>query len=269
VSDILEGGKQVWKIDRLMREDTNRLDQMSIWDGKMLMSVDIYMDDAEELQAAKDKLNSPQQGAKTVRPLKMDLSPVGLSKQVQQMNIAGERMMDTWAWGYILDVDPGKDAPPAKLQAVKANLIVQDYGIAMAHVVDVYNQTEFWQSEMKNGLGPDPQWYEFEFGEHDEEGNYQQVFLEWKDGYAVIVSISDRGNKDESANPCRYLYYLDHRSMRQINPQVSVRPGSFNGKWSFTPGSRSIEMQVVLRVDEDFGICACCVSCVCRATPTC
>ena len=236
-----------------MREDTNRLDRLSIWDGKMLMSVNIYMDEMEELQAAKDKMDSTDDGVKVIRALNIDLSPAGLSKQPVQMNIAGERMMDTWAWGYVLDIDEGKDNPPAKLQAVRANLIVQDYGVAMAHVVDVQNQTEVCQSETKNGNGPDPQWYEFEFGEYDEEGNYQQLFVEWKVGFAVIVSISDRGNKDESANPCRYLYYLDHRSTRQINPQVSVRPGSFNGKWSFTPGSRSIELQVVLRVDEDFG----------------
>jgi len=243
----------VWKVDRLMREDTTRLDHLAIWDGKMLLTIDILMDEAEALQSGKDKLGGRNKATEEIRILNVDLSPGGVSKQAQQMNMAAERMMETWAWGYILEIAQDKKSTPAKLTGVKCKLVVQDYAIAMIHVVDVINQTEKWQSEIKTGMGPDEQWYEFEFGEFDEEGNYQQVFVQWEDGYAVIVSISDRGVKDESANPCRFLYYLDHRPQRQLNPQMVARPGSFNGKWSFTPGSRSVEMQVLLRVDQNFG----------------
>lgn len=243
----------VWKIDRLMREDTTRLDHLAIWDGKMLLQVDIFMDDLEALQAEKDKENGVNDPASEIRVLNVDLSPVGITKQSAQMNISSERMVDTWAWGYILDISQGKQNAPAKLQAVKAKLVVQEYGIAMVHVVDVINQTEKFVSELKPGLGPDEQWYDFEFGEYDEEGNYQQVLVEWEDGFAVVVSISDRGSKDDSQTPCRFVYFLDHRPTRAINPQVKVRPGSFNGKWHFTPASRSAELQVLLRVDASFG----------------
>ena len=245
--------KLVWKIDRLMREDTTRLDHLNIWDGKMLLNVDIFMDAMEELQAEKDKLAGHDDGVKKTRAMNVDLSPGGISKESQLMNVSNERMMDTWAWGYILEITQSEDHPPAKLQSVKAKLVVQEYAIAMVHIVDVINHTEMWQSEIKSGMGADAQWYEFEFSEQDEEGNILPMFVEWQDGYAVHVSVSDRGHKDDSVDPCKISYFLDHRTQRQLNPQMLAKPGSCNGKWHFTPGSRSVEIQVVLRVDQDFG----------------
>ncbi len=243
----------VWKIDRLMREDTTRLDHMNIWDGKMLMNVDMYMDQMELMQDEKDKLAQHDDGVKKTRAMSIDLSPGGISKENQLMNVTSERMMDTWAWGYILEITQSSDHPPATLQAVKVKLLLQDFAIAMVHVVDVINHIEKWQSGLVSGKGNDPQWYEFEFTECDEEGNIQPVYVEWMDGYAVHISVSDRGIKDDSVDPCKVSCFLDHRPQRQLNPQMLVRSGSCNGTWHFTPAPRSIELQVVLRVDEGFG----------------
>ena len=245
--------KLVWKIDRLLQPDTARLDHLDIWDGKMLLGIDIYMDAEEELQAAKDREAADQRddNVKEITAMNVDLSPSG--KQTFQMNMANERLMETWAWGYIVElVEGSKGSEPPKLQSVRAKLVCQEYALCMVHVVDVIRQQELWLSQMKNGMGADEQWYDFEFGQYDEEGNYKQVFVAWEPNLAVVVSISDRGFKDD-ANPCKFVYHLDHRPVRQINKDVIVRPGSFNGNWDFTPGSRSVEVQLLLRVDEDFG----------------
>lgn len=246
--------KLVWKIDRLMREDTTRLDALLLWDGKMLVQVDMFMDEEEEYNDEKKKKAGNDDVQSEIKSLCMDLSPGGMTRQSQQMNASGERMTDTWAWAYILQISQKKEEKPVKLQGVKVKLVLQDFGIACVHVVNTIDQIEVWQSVLVHGKGPEENWYEFEFGEHDEEGNFHcPIFIDWENKYAIAVSISERGGKDDTDAACKIVYFLDHRPLRETNPQMTVRPGSFNGRWGFTPSSRNIEMQVVLKVPEEFG----------------
>mmetsp|Transcript_33543 Transcript_33543/g.79168 ORF Transcript_33543/g.79168 Transcript_33543/m.79168 type:complete len:939 (-) Transcript_33543:674-3490(-) len=243
----------VWKMGRLMVEDTSRLDKLHIWKGSLLVNVEVYKDDlalrgargradptgAEtRAEAKEEEIEEEERDELETRMLQVDAHPSAAVESAWQTMMAGtESLLTNWGWGYILHLTK----LPALLHGISSRLILQDTCIAFGYLVHVDQNKCIKMSEIVKGRSSEIEWYQFDFGDYP-----------LSHGLALVIAMSDRGQQLAASASNRFCYTLDHHSNRAICRSMTVDPGSFDGRWNFTPAARCISMELQLVVDGTF-----------------
>jgi len=237
----------IWKLGRLMLNDTSRLDTLEIWNSRMLLSIDIFEDELDNTVIRAS--NTKQQTNKNTTFTFFNIDMVGSlqDKESRPLRANGERLLQEWAWGYALNV-----SKTAQVSSVKVLLKLREGNFALVHIFDYEKNEMIIESNLVKGEGETSKWYHFQFMSVDMDGNERREIIQWQNTWVIVASISDRGEQQSASSSNLFYYKEDHHSSRVINSAIIATAGCTSGEWNFNPAPRNIEMQIEFRAAEDF-----------------
>ena len=155
------------------------------------------------------------------------------------MNMISDGQSKEWAWGYCLHIK----SAPITIQSLRFLLVLREGCSAWGHIQDAKTGLEIAKSQPAVGKGDGEEWYQFLFGSIIS-GTFHQQWIKLPEPdtsgsvtLAIFVHCTASGS---GRPPNQFVYVVDHRPGRRINPYMTVDAASFDASGHSVRKSRHI-----------------------------